>query len=173
MKTATFILLGVLCLVTVPLAKAHPHNVSIGTAEWIDDTQSFEVSISLSVEDLEEVLIKQEKLKDLILDGKSKSAEALVKTYALSHLSIKKPDGTTVPATWIGYEVEDATAWLYIEFSLGTPVFKGHVFRNNLLIDVFEQQVNMINLTKGKKRKTLKFRKRNRTQKLPNWQASE
>ena len=169
MKTTTFIPLAILALVTAPLAEAHPHNVSIGTAEWIDETRSFEVSIKLSVEDLEEILIKQTKQKDLILDGKSKPAEALVKTYVLSHLSIKKPDDTMVPAKWIGYEVDDATAWLYIEFSLGTPTLKGHVFKNNLLIDAFEQQVNMINLTKGKKRKTLKFRKRGRTQKLPNW----
>lgn len=169
MRTVAFILLGFLSLVTAPLSEAHPHNVSIGTAQWIDDTQSFEVSIKLSVEDLEEVLIQQTKQKDLTLDGKSKTDEALVKTYALTHLSIKKPDGTLVPAKWIGYEVDDATAWLYVEFPLGTPALKGHVLRNTLFIDAFEQQVNMINLAKGKQRKTLKFRKRNHTQKLPNW----
>ncbi|NCF85441.1 MAG: hypothetical protein GWQ08_07895 [Verrucomicrobiaceae bacterium] len=169
MRAATFILLSLLALVTTPTTKAHPHNVSIGTAEWIEETHSFEVSIKLSVEDLEEILIKQTKQKDLILDGKSKPAEALVKTYVLAHLSITKPDGTMVPAKWIGYEIDDATAWLYIEFPLGTPKLKGHVLQNNLLIDAFEQQVNMINVTKGKRRKTLKFRKRDRTQKLPIW----
>ena len=169
MRTIPLILLGILGLLTAPLAEAHPHNVSIGTAQWIDDTQSFEVSIKLSVEDLEEVLIQQTKRKDMTLDGKSKADEALVKTYTLTHLNITKPDGSMVPAKWIGYEVDDATAWLYIEFLLGTPTMKGHVLRNNLLIDAYEQQINMINLTKGKQRKTLKFRKRDRTQKLPNW----
>lgn len=148
---------------------AHPHNVSAGTAAWIEETQSLEVEIKLSVEDLEEILAEQLKDKHLVLDGKSKKANKAVEAYVMSQVAIAGPDKKLVPAKWIGYEVDDATAWLYIEFTIGQTNMKGHVMQNTLLIDPFEEQVNFVNVTRGKKRKTLKFRKRNRTQKLPSW----
>lgn len=158
-----------LAIVLAQSVLAHPHNVSSGTAEWIAETQSLEVAIKLSVEDLEEILIEKLKIKDLLIDGKSKKPDKAVEAYAMAQVTITTPDKKLVPAKWIGYEVEDATAWLYIEFTFGQTSMKGHVMQNTLFIDNFEEQVNFVNVTKGKKRKTLKFRRRNRTQKLPSW----
>lgn len=146
--------------------QGHPHNVSSGTAQWIEETQSLEVALQVSVEDLEEILIKQLK-RELTLDGKS--AEKELKTYVESHVKAHHADKTTVKSKWIGYEVDDATAWIYIEFSFGKPTMKGCTLTNSILIDTFEHQTNLLNVTRGKKRKTLKFRKRQQECGLPSW----
>ena len=142
----------------------HPHNVSSGTATWIEDTQSLEVALQVSVEDLETVLIEQ-----LKLDGKPGIAEKELRKYVETHLRVQRKDKTRVKSKWIGYEVDDAIAWIYVEFSFGKPSMKDCTLINTLLIDAFDQQTNLINVTRGKQRKTLLFRKRHRERLLPGW----
>lgn len=155
-------------LFLIPNAAAHPHCVSIGSADWIDETQSLEVALQVSAEDLEEWLSKKG-AAGLVIDGKSEKAEVALKAYIQSKLQILDAENVPVPSNWIGYEVEEASAWVYLEFSFPSGTMKGCKMYHGVLIDAFDEQVNLLNIKHGKRRKTLKFRKRDPWKKMPGW----
>lgn len=145
---------------------AHPHYVSTGTGHWISETQTLELALKVSAEDLEAILTKAAK-REVYLEEKQASDQKALRQYILSNLSITRADKTRVPAKWIGYEIEEADAWIYVEFPIKRASMEGCEMRHHILIDTFAQQVNMVNLMIGKKRKTLRFRKRRSTVAMP------
>ncbi len=151
-----------------PQAWGHPHHVSVGMADWIEETQSIEMALNVSVIDLEEVLSKRQK-RALELDGKSKEIEKVLQKYFLSCFRIERADKVAIVPKWIGYEIEDDAAWIYLEIPFGRPSMKGCKIYHGVLIQEFEEQVNLLHVKRGKQRKTLKFRKRDPWQKLPAW----
>ena len=127
-----------------------------------------EVAIKVSAEDLEHWLSTQQK-SFLVIDGKSREAELALKRYIRGKFQILDEHGEQVPSKWIGYEVEEASAWIYMEFVFASGSMKGCKMYHGVLIDAFDEQVNLLNVKCAKRRKTVKFRKRDPWQKLPSW----
>lgn len=151
------------------MALAHPHHVSTGTADWIAETQSFEVALNVSAIDLEEVLTKRLKRTANLDDSTDKAMVAELKRYVTSKIALKGPAESVIEPTWIGYEIEEEAAWIYVELKLGKSSWKGIEFQNALLIGAYPEQVNLINVRRGTKKRTLKYRQRRLEQSLPAW----
>jgi|MDTC01.1.fsa_nt_gb hypothetical protein len=157
-----------LWIAMVTASSAHPHNNSIGTAEWIEDAKALEVGLKMSVDDLEDLL--NTKKKEVRLgNSDDKSTETALKGYILKHLNVTSPEDQTLPVEWIGYEVEESDTWIYLLFKFPGANMKGCKMTNSLLVAKNELQVNFINVKKGKQRTTLKFNKRHTKLKLPNF----
>ena len=149
-------------------ALAHPHNSSIGTADWIADSKSLEVALKVSIDDLED-LLSTDKKEVRLGNANDKPAENALKAYILQHVAIGTTKGQTVPVEWIGYEVEESDTWIYLQFTFPTATMKDCRLTNTILVAENDQQVNFINVKKGKRHKTLKFNKRRTRLKLPSF----
>lgn len=147
-------------------AWAHPHHASIGTASWIEASQSFEVELRLSVVDLEEVLTKRAG-RAVELDATASEVASALEAYVASGFYVRAKSGTIVKPKWIGFEIEEPFAWVYVELPLGALPREDCKLRHALLVAEYAEQVNLLNVRQGKKRQTLKFRRRREELALP------
>ncbi|MDB5242365.1 MAG: hypothetical protein JWP57_2990, partial [Spirosoma sp.] len=59
---------------------------------------------------------------------------------------------------YVGHEVEADANWIYLEMPY-TDVFRGGMLKQNVLMEAFEDQVNMVNIQYQGQKKTFVFRK--------------
>ncbi len=145
-------------------ASAHPHNVSLATAEWIGETRSFEVALKLSAEDLEEILCRdQPKFR---VDDPSKATTKRIQSYVAAHFFVTHGKDKRIDTKWIGHEIEGADAWIYVELPFGEVNPSKCKLTNTLFVKDFENQINFVNFKNGKKRKSLRFTARRQSQRI-------
>ncbi|GAB3756567.1 hypothetical protein GCM10028817_26830 [Spirosoma pomorum] len=118
--------------------------------------KAFEISIRIFTDDLEKTLAK-EVGKPVDLSVKAKN-DPLLEKYIRAHFTYLNPQRQAKPFTYVGHEVEDDANWLYLEMPYD-EAFQGGVMRQNILMEVFDDQVNMVNIQYKGQKKTFVFRK--------------
>ncbi|MEO1654673.1 MAG: DUF6702 family protein, partial [Bacteroidota bacterium] len=109
-----------------------------------------EVSLMLYTDDFEKALAKSFQNEDLRLD-KSKAYEKEVKTYLSRHFYLMNNKKQRVAYTFYGKEIKVDETWLYFEIPV-KKTLKGFTLKNNLLTELFDDQINFVNLKyKGNK----------------------
>lgn len=137
-------------------ATLHPFHVSVVEINHNAADKTLEISCKIFTDDFEKVLAQNYKTKvDLINPPKKAVMDSLVKKYILSHLQIKA-DGKLVALNYLGFEIESEAAYCYIEVENIAAVKKLDI-TSNLMYDLFDDQVNIIHLTIGGKRKSNKM----------------
>jgi len=155
MKKILFVLMSVILLSSsTPI---HQFHISQCLMEWNDASSSYEVSQFLFIDDLTLALeqygttnmhIQKEEIDSLTSD--------FIRQYVSLHFEIKAK-GKVCPIHYIGEEVSDDLRglWCYFEVPLlgNEPQIS---LRNDLLMDVFADQKNVITV-KGKNNKEAYF----------------
>ena len=135
--------------------KPHPFHVSVTEINHNVSEKSLEISCKIYTDDFEKILAKNYKTKVDLGKAEMKTAmDSLVKKYILSHLSVK-PDGRAIVYTYIGFEIESEACYAYVEVSNVSSVTNLAV-SNSILYDEFDDQMNIIHVTVGGKRKSNK-----------------
>lgn len=140
---------------------AHQFYVSITEIEYNRNTQSLEVSCKVFADDYIFAVEKEysQKLHFGTANQDPKSDE-MFEQYALCRIQIKA-DGQPLTVKYIGKEIEMDVFWFYFE----APVSNFHKLEvgNNMLMELFPTQTNIIHITLDDQKKSLLL---NRNQKF-------
>lgn len=144
-----------LLLVWLPaVAGAHDFHTSITDARYNPKNQTYELSVRVFADDLEEALSRRH--KTTVRLDRSERVNKLIAEYLQTHLAISAVKGTRATQKFIGAQEEADAIWLYVEIP-ASKAPAGQVWvQNALLTEIFDDQTNILNLeVAGKKRSVL------------------
>jgi hypothetical protein len=127
-------------------AFAHGVHASLATANY--GGKSLEITLVFSADDIE-TLLRQETGKHIEVD---RGAEKLVFAYLERCIELKTARGVAVKLTWVGLESSAQKVTAYLEAKLAPEDLNGLRIRNDLLLDLLPDQVNMMSVRKDKAR---------------------
>ena len=115
---------------------------------------SVELTLKIFTDDLEKALLEFTG-KPVHLDKEDLTQEigGIVKRYLHAHLNILMDD-QEVTLQYLGMELDYDVTWCYLEGSAPEAFHKFEI-RNDLLTEIFEDQVNIINVVASGKKKGL------------------
>ncbi|GAB3924350.1 hypothetical protein GCM10028804_24420 [Larkinella terrae] len=128
--------------------------------------KTFEVSLRVFTDDFEEALTKENNNQLVRLNDKDANGP-LIERYLRKHFSLSNPGKQRKPFRYIGKEQEVDATWMYIEVPYTEPV-KGSTLQQSLMMEVFDDQINLVNVSYLSEKKTVLFRK-NSPQQVLNW----
>jgi len=132
----------------------HPFYISLTEIRYNPENQSLEIAQKIFWDDLEVALGASQNTKvDFLNPPDRNTLEELAKSYLLEQNEITV-NGKKVNLTYLGFEIEDQAAWFYME-ALKVDLPKHVEVYNNVLIQHFEGQQNIINFYVDKKPKSL------------------
>lgn len=153
LAAAAFIALSPLAL---PHAAAHKFYTSISHAEYNPETKSLEIVARVFSDDLELALTKRNS-KAIYLDS-TKDVNAYIVAYLKETFEVKGMDEKRREIKWVGLETKVDTTWLYFEVSMPEGL-KGAELRNRLFFELFNEQVNIVNVKDGDNKFDLVFKR--------------
>jgi hypothetical protein len=140
----------------VPVASAHKFHTSFAEAEYNAREQSLEITLRTFPDDLESILSKRNG-KRVSLDRKQE-AEPLLVAYLQETFELKNAKGEPLKLAWVGMDAGADSAWLYFEAKMPEG-FTGARLRNSFLFDLYEDQVNLVNLKQDDKKQSLSYKR--------------
>ena len=161
MKFASYILSLALvaCALTAPRiappVSAHKFHTSFTEANYNAKEGTLEITLRTFPDDLENILSKRSG-KSVRLDQK-KEAEPLLIAYLQETFQLKDAKGVTVKLAWVGIDAGVDSAWLYFE-ALMPEGCAGARLRNQFLFDLYDDQINLVNIKHGDKKHALTFK---------------
>ncbi|WP_299704310.1 DUF6702 family protein [uncultured Pontibacter sp.] len=145
-------------------AHAHDYHASITDAKYNPRTQSLEVAVKVFMDDLENALSRRNKTK--VTYSQSPQVQQWVQEYIGAGISFELEKGKTLRHTFVGSEQEADVVWVYFEVPLQTKELTHLYVRNVVLQELFNDQMNIVNLDyKGKISSNL-FQKSDGTRKM-------
>ncbi|KAA3439325.1 DUF6702 family protein [Rufibacter hautae] len=136
------------------VAWAHEFHTSITDAKYNPKNQTYELAVRLFADDVEEALTRRHKAT-VRLD-RSERVNRLLAEYLQTHLAISTVKGTRATQKFIGAQEEADAIWVYVEIPAGKAPAGQLWVQNALLMEVFDDQTNILNLeVAGKKRSVL------------------
>ena len=131
----------------------HQFYVSITEIQYNRDTQSLEVSCKVFADDYIFAVEKEfsRKLHFGTANQDPKSDE-MMEQYALCRLQLKA-DGQPLTVKYIGKEIEMDVFWFYFEVPVAG--FRELEIGNNMLMELFPSQTNIVHITVDDQKKSL------------------
>ncbi len=133
----------------------HPFHVSVCEIKYMEKEKSAQITIKIFLDDMEFGLRKSLGKKVDIMKMKPNEIDALMKNYLEKNFAIVFDDKIK-NAAFLGTEIEKESLWCYLECKNLKNLNKVWV-ENTLLQEVFDDQVNLINITKNKETKSTKL----------------
>lgn len=134
----------------------HPFHVSVTEINYNAADKNLEISCKIFTDDFEKILAKNYKTKvDLINPTNKAAMDSLIKKYIISHLSISI-NGKPVSLSYLGFENDKEAAYSYFEVNNTLSATKIDI-TSNLMYDQFDDQVNIMHVIVGGKRKSNKL----------------
>jgi hypothetical protein len=126
----------------------HDIHVSLCELRWNEDSDAFEVSLKVFIDDLELALGKQG-LSGLYIGTpkEAKEANSRIADYISKHFSINI-DGVKLTPEFVGKELsEDYLAvWCYFQFSTDLQHARKCVISNDVLLELYDDQRNIMDI---------------------------
>lgn len=144
---------GLLIILISISAFSHKFYVSISQIDVNKKDEVLEISIRLFADDLEEA-IKKETGKILLLGSYNQNpdSEKLIVSYLKNNFIVKQKEAK-INFKFIGYEMEKDIIWIYLENPFDPEIEKLHI-SNTLIISLYEDQKNIINLINSENTKS-------------------
>jgi hypothetical protein len=150
----TGIALFVAGLLLASPASAHRYHTSLTEADYNREEQSLQVSLRTFADDLENILSRRAG-KRINLDRK-KEAEPLLLAYLQDVFQLKGAAGESLKLSWVGMEAKVDSVWIYFETKIPGGI-KGLQLSNRFLQDLFDDQLNVVNIKEGNQKIALTF----------------
>ncbi len=116
----------------------------------------FELSIRVFTDDLEKALSATSGTKVRL--SNEKKDDPLLEKYVREHVAYMTPQRQPKALSYVGHEEEADANWIYLEMPYAER-FRGGVMKQNILMDLFDDQVNMVNVQYQGQKKTFVFRR--------------
>jgi hypothetical protein len=135
----------------------HPIHISTLEIEHNATDRNLEITCKIFWDDFETVLTKTNgnKRVDLVNEKSQEANNKLISAYINNHLSLFV-DSKLVALNFVGFEKEDAVIYSYLEVNNISSVKKVSV-TNNLMHDMFEDQIEIIHVIVNGNRKSTKL----------------
>ncbi|TSE06019.1 MULTISPECIES: DUF6702 family protein [Aquimarina] len=153
-KIIVFLLLMISVPLTSSFTDVHKFYVSVTQIEYNQEQSSLQVISRIFIDDIED-LIKERYDASVILDKDKEDPQ--VDKYLDIYLHKKLTfvvNQKEVSFTFLGKEYEDDLIICYLEIENITSLDTIEI-TNQVLMDLFEEQQNIVHVRKGKKRKSL------------------
>ncbi len=152
----------IIILVAIPLFSfaVHKYYVSLCEIEYIETQQSLQITLGVTLEDLEFTLNKNSgKRLNLASKTEIENIDSYYKKYLNEHL-LFSVNGKSMEYKYIGKEYDGEIARFYMEIT-GIKELKSIEVSNNILIEDFADQKNIVKIKVKDFNKTFYFTKSN------------
>lgn len=143
---------------------SHAFHTSLAQVTYDAKNKSFEIIIRLFIDDLESALQKETGNTSIKLDENDKN-DPLLEKYVQKHFGMFNKNSKRVAQKYIGKEFDVDVMWIYLEIPFSESL-NGSLLHNSILLDEYNDQVNMVNIIYQGKKNTLLFKQGAEQQKL-------
>lgn len=144
----------------------HPLHVSVTEIKFDAKDKELEITTRIFLDDLEEAirLERKQPTLDITQPGSGLSTDQLLVEYLAKKLTIKV-DGKAVKITFLGHEIEGDVVIVYA-YAPGVKKIKGIEVTHTTITELYEDQSNLVHVTKEEKTKSLRLMRSLPTDKL-------
>lgn len=148
-----------------PRHATHPFYISVCQVDHNPESGALEMSFRIFMDDLELALetMGTDRLH-LGTEREVEKADIYIDRYLARHVVIEI-NGRRVSAAFLGKEVDTDAIWCYVEVE-NIPVLESMTMTNTLLLETFEEQVNLVHVNANGQKKSLLFSQQQITQTL-------
>jgi hypothetical protein len=139
-----------------PTAEAHKFHTSFAEVNHNAEAGTLEVTLRTFPDDLEAAVRRRAPAMPSAAKDQKKEFEERVAAYVAETFQLKTAGGDPVKISWIGIDAGVDSAWLYFEARLPAGA-DGLQLRSQFLFDLFDDQINLVNLKSNGKRTALRF----------------
>ncbi|MFT2008405.1 DUF6702 family protein [Pontibacter sp. 13R65] len=143
---------------------AHDYHASITDITYNSKTQHLEVAVKVFMDDLEEALTRKAKSK--ITYSNTAQVQQYLQAYLQEHLVFEQEKGKPLKHKFLGSEAETDAVWVYVE----VPVQHASLpllVHNTVLMELFNDQMNIVNISSKGTTNSVLFQKNDRPKKMP------
>lgn len=137
--------------------RAHEFHTSITRMDYNAKDKSFEISIRVFTDDLEKALSKDNNGQKILVVNNDKN-DPLVEKYIRKHFALVSSQKQKKTYSYVGKEQEADATWIYIEIPAQEAI-TGFSLQNTIMHDLFEDQINLVNLNYQGQKKSYIFKK--------------
>lgn len=149
----------VLIFVLTASKSEHPFHVSVCEINHNADKQRVEIIHKIFWDDLEAALNKMTgRFINVSSPKDPEELQRLISEYIDKHVSISL-DGKKREVIFIGSELEEDAMWCYLEIE-NISNFQTIEIQNGILMEIFDDQMNLIHVENKGKLKSLRFNQR-------------
>lgn len=127
----------------------HAYHASILELRLNPEKQQVEMSLKVFTDDLEKAFSQGQSVPVSLRD--QARALPLAERYLRQHLSLSVPNGPVLAVQFLGMQAEKDAYWLYAKAPLPRPAAALRL-RHTVLLDVFADQMNIVNAEAGPKK---------------------
>jgi hypothetical protein len=126
-------------------ARAHPLHLSAAEADYNPTNQKLEISLKVFPDDFEAALTHRAKKRISLERTPGRELDALIQAYLQETFTVKSRDGTPRSLLWVGRELKDGDAHLWLYFEVPLPGgLEGARLAHLVLCDEFRDQLNSV-----------------------------
>lgn len=133
---------------------AHSFHATLAEVEFNEESKRVEIAIRLFTDDLEKALSARAG-KNVRLDL-TEGVDASIAAYLRSNFVLRDDEGREVELRWVGRESDARVTWVYVDGPLPARATRVSI-QSSLLVELFEDQVNSVNIRRAGKRSGLTF----------------
>jgi hypothetical protein len=137
-----------------PSAAAHKFHTSFAEADYNKQERALQITLRTFPDDLTNILTRRAG-QPVSLDDKKRAAP-LTFAYLQEVFQLKDARGRAVKLSWVGMEAGVDNVWLYFEARMPTGV-AGAQLSDGWLSDLYEDQINLVNIRAGERKLALTF----------------
>ena len=152
---ARFILFSSLLLFSA--SPKHDYHVSVTQMQYNSALKAFEVSIRIFTDDFEKGLSAENGNRRLTVKNNDGN-DPIVERYIRKNFLLADNQKKVLAIRYVGKEQEEDATWIYLEIPF-QGLLEGYKLHNSILMETFEDQVNMTNLKFSSQKKTFLFKK--------------
>ena len=158
-NTCRFLVLGIISVAVFSFRNpkstirnhVHAFHTSIAEMRYNAKEKAFEISLRVFTDDLEKTLSLNNQNKKFVIENTDKN-DPFIEQYVRKHFVIITPKNQKLNYQYVGKEKEGDATWIYLEMPVNESI-KGSKIQNEMLMDSFDDQTNIVNIfvNNGKK----------------------
>ncbi len=149
-------LLSISVFLCCSFTTVHEYHVSVTQMQYNAQQKMFEVSVRVFTDDLEKGLSLDNGSRRFIVKDNDQN-NPFIERYILKHFTLSASQ-KKAEIKYLGKEEEADATWIYLEIPFqGT--LENWKLQNSILMETFDDQVNMFNLKSASETRTLLFKK--------------
>jgi len=144
-------------LVLYILGILHPFHISICEIEHDGESKTLQITSRLFQDDFELALVDEGNRSAFFRETPEDEAKEVLKQFFQKHLVVTV-DTRKMDHRFLGYEIEDNVVWCYLEIEKVNSLREISV-QYSVLVDTFDDQINLAHIRYQGDVKSLKFQK--------------
>lgn len=141
--------------------RLHDFHTSISRVDYNAKEKSFEISIRVFTDDLEKALSKDNGGQKFVVLDNDKN-DPYVEKYIRKHFALIAASKQKKTYAYIGKEQEADATWVYVEVPCSEAI-TGFSMQNSIMLDLFDDQVNLVNFNYQGQKKSYIFKNEDKT----------